>query len=64
MLERAKTHALPLIGRVNEATPVATGCCNACRTCVTTNVIGLAGVALSAAIAPLTRLAGRLVRAS
>jgi hypothetical protein len=64
MLERATTRALPLIGRMNEAAPVATGCCNACRSCLATNIIGLAGVALTAATSLIARFARRFVRAS
>jgi hypothetical protein len=34
-------------GKYGENAPMATVCCNACRTCVTTNILGLvtAGVA-------------------
>jgi hypothetical protein len=49
-------------GRVVEATakygdnaPMAAVCCNACRTCVQTNLIGLALGAISAAGAIVTR---------
>jgi hypothetical protein len=30
------------VSRYGEHAPAATACCNACRTCVQTNVIGLA----------------------
>lgn len=33
--------------RYGEHAPMATACCNACRTCVTTNVIGIATAALA-----------------
>lgn len=35
--------------KYGENAPLATACCNACRTCVTTNLVGLAlaGVAAS-----------------
>jgi hypothetical protein len=49
-------------GRVVETTakyadnaPMATVCCNACRTCVQTNLIGLALGAITAAGAIVTR---------
>jgi hypothetical protein len=29
-------------GKYGESAPMATACCNACRTCVTTNIFGLA----------------------
>jgi hypothetical protein len=40
--------------------PMATACCNACRTCVTTNVIGVATAALAATGVAM----GRFFRAS
>jgi hypothetical protein len=53
-------------GKYGESAPMATVCCNACRTCVTTNAVGIAmaaagGVALAAAgaVRRLARLAGR-----
>jgi len=48
--------------RYGESAPMATACCNACRTCVTTNVITLAtSVGLGAAYG-VGRFARRLVR--
>jgi hypothetical protein len=51
-----------LTGRVVQATakygeqaPTATVCCNACRTCVQTNLIGLALGAITAAGAVVSR---------
>jgi hypothetical protein len=49
-------------GKYSENAPMATVCCNACRTCVTTNIVGLfvagaAGLALNA-----RRLAVRFTR--
>jgi hypothetical protein len=44
-------------GKYGEHAPIATGCCNACRTCVTTNVVGLlsgGAVALALGIRRLT----------
>jgi len=41
MLERASTRMLPVINRAADAAPMTTACCNACRTCVTTNLLGL-----------------------
>jgi len=35
--------------RYGESAPTATACCNACRTCVQTNLIGLAIAALGGA---------------
>ena len=36
-------------GKYSESAPTAAVCCNACRTCLTTNLIGLAGAGLLAA---------------
>jgi hypothetical protein len=46
MLERTQIRLLPIANRAAESAPMATACCNACRTCVQTNIIalGLAGV--------------------
>jgi hypothetical protein len=46
-------------GKYAEHAPVATSCCMACRTCVTTNLLGLAAVPLIAAWAGVRRLARR-----
>jgi hypothetical protein len=35
--------------KYGEQAPMATVCCNACRTCVTTNVVAIVGTALAAA---------------
>ena len=59
MLERATARTLPLIGRLADATPVATGCCNACRTCLTANVAGLLASLAAFAVRPLRRRLAR-----
>ena len=38
-----------------EQAPLATACCNACRTCVQTNLIGVALGAVAFAVAPIKR---------
>ena len=47
-------------GRITQAAaknaPMATVCCNVCRTCVTTNLIGLATAAVAAGGLSLRRL--------
>ena len=43
-------------GKYGEHAPMATVCCNACRTCVQTNLIGLAFGALAAAGTAVSRL--------
>jgi hypothetical protein len=47
-------------GRYAEHAPMATACCNACRTCVTTNAISLAAGAGMAALAFLGAAGKRL----
>jgi len=36
-------------GKYGENAPMATVCCNACRTCVTTNVLGIVSAAVAGA---------------
>lgn len=49
---------LPLANRAADYAPMAPACCNACRMCATTNVVGLAVTGAGA----LAALAGRLTR--
>ena len=51
-------------GKYGEHAPMATVCCNACRTCVTTNVFALASGALAGAGYKAARLARRFVKTS
>ncbi len=46
-------------GKYAEHAPVATSCCMACRTCITSNLLGLATVPLFAAFAGIRRLTRR-----
>jgi len=41
--------------RYGENAPMATVCCNACRTCITTNVVGLVTAGAVALVAVLRR---------
>jgi hypothetical protein len=36
-------------GKYGENAPMATVCCNACRTCVTTNIVGVAVAGIAGA---------------
>jgi hypothetical protein len=45
--------------KYGENAPTAAVCCNACRTCVTTNLIGFATAGLAAAGYRIARLARR-----
>jgi hypothetical protein len=42
-------------GKYAEHTPMATVCCNACRTCVTTNIVTLISAGALTAVAAVTR---------
>jgi hypothetical protein len=44
--------------RYGEHAPMATACCNACRTCVQTNVIGIAVGGVTAALGLFRRRRG------
>ena len=49
MLQRLYVRAAPITNRVADYGPVVPACCNICRTCTTTNVVGLAIGAVTAA---------------
>ena len=46
--------------KFGEQAPMTAVCCNACRTCVTTNVIGIATAALAGTGFALARFAKRI----
>ena len=60
MLERAQTKMLPVVNRAADYAPMATACCNACRTCVQTNLVGMLLVGAGAAAAFVRRFARRI----
>jgi len=45
--------------RVGEHAPLATACCNACRTCVTTNILTIATAGLAGAGMAVSRFVRR-----
>ena len=51
-------------GKYAENAPMATVCCNACRTCLTTNALGLLAAAGGALASPARRLARRVLTRS
>jgi hypothetical protein len=51
-------------GKYGDNVPSAAVCCNACRTCLTTNVIGLATAGVMAAGYGVARFARRFVKPS
>ena len=46
-------------GKYGENAPMAAVCCNACRTCVTTNILGLVTAAIAGAGYTVTNFARR-----
>jgi hypothetical protein len=48
--------------KYGEHAPMATACCNVCRTCTTTNAIGLAGGGVLAAAYAVKRFADRFTK--
>jgi len=61
MLRRLTVRAAPITTRAAEYAPVAGTCCNVCRTCTTTNVVGLAIGGVTVAALGVARFARRLV---
>ena len=52
------------VAKYGEQAPMTAVCCNACRTCVTTNVIGVAFAAVAGSAFALKRVARRTLRRS
>jgi len=48
-------------GKYGEHAPMATACCNACRTCVTTNIVAAGATAVAAASLAVARYVGRAI---
>lgn len=64
MLERLSVRLAPITNRAAEYGPAVPVCCNVCRTCTTTNVVGLAIGGLTAAGLGVSRFVRRFERAS
>ena len=62
MLERASVKLLPIANRAADIAPTATACCNACRTCATTNLLGLVFAVGGYIAAPFMRFRRRTGR--
>jgi hypothetical protein len=60
MKQIATVRMTQAVSRYGEQAPMTAVCCNACRTCVTTNVIGLATAALAGSLFALRRFAKRV----
>ena len=54
--------AAQVVGKYGENAPTAVVCCNACRTCVTTNLLALATATAGAVGYGVVRFARRLVK--
>jgi hypothetical protein len=61
MLQRLSVRVGPIANRAAEYGPAAPACCNVCRTCTTTNLVGLAIGALTIAGVGLGRFTRRIV---
>jgi hypothetical protein len=64
MLERATVKLAPVTARTADLAPVVPACCNVCRTCTTTNMIGLGMAMVTGAGYGVARIAKRLARRS
>jgi hypothetical protein len=56
MYERVQMKTLPLLNKTTDVLPAAQACCGVCRTCATTNVFALLGVAVAAVAGSLSRV--------
>ena len=61
MKQFATMRVTRVAARYGEHAPMATACCNACRTCVQTNLLGIALGAVAAAGVAGRRLVRRLL---
>jgi hypothetical protein len=62
MLERVAVRIAPVTNRAADYAPVAPACCNVCRTCTTTNIIGLVVGGLTVIGVSVGRFAKQLVK--
>jgi hypothetical protein len=51
---------LPVVNRFADHAPIVPACCNVCRSCATTNAIGVATGAVLAVACGIGRLARRI----
>jgi hypothetical protein len=64
MLRSLSVKAAPITNRAAEYAPMAPACCNVCRTCTTTNIVGIALGALTATGVAIDRFARRFTKPS
>jgi hypothetical protein len=61
MLQRLSVRIAPLTTRAAEYAPLAPACCNVCRTCTTTNVVGVVLGGATVAAVGVGRFVKRIV---
>ena len=64
MLRRLSVRMAPITNRAAEYAPMAPACCNVCRTCTTTNVVGLALGGVTVAAVGVARFAKQILAPS
>jgi hypothetical protein len=64
MLEKTQARTLPVLNRAVDLAPAVNACCGACRTCVTTNVLTLAGAGVAGLAVYSRRIAARILHRS
>lgn len=64
MLDRLNARMLPIANRASEHAPMVAVCCNACRTCTTTNLIALGSAVAVGVVALVGRSIKRLISVS
>lgn len=62
MFEWTKARALPVANQAADSAPVVAACCNACRVCVMSNVVGFVLAGGAALMGGAARLATRYRR--
>jgi hypothetical protein len=63
MLQKTHARTLPVLNRAVDLAPAVNACCGACRTCVTTNVLTLAGAGAVGLVVYARRIASRILHA-
>jgi hypothetical protein len=64
VLERLSVRLAPVTNRAAEYGPALPACCNVCRTCTTTNLVGLAVGGATVAGVAAARFVRRITRVS
>jgi hypothetical protein len=59
VLTKLSVKAAPITNRAADYGPMVPACCNVCRTCTTTNIVGLATAGVFAVFAAARRLVRR-----